>query len=320
MKLSDVGVARSPQQEASVARRIGMVLARIFLCLVIGYALAALIVIILITSMGESLAFTPKSDAECVAGCTALDCCDYSTTFGSATKLDEQFDAGRLDGWYLESDSSDSSIPTPFVKILYNHGSGSNLAARYRTDRYKFLLTLGVKLFVYDYPGYGKSTGDPTEDSIIDSGKKAYAKLQELAGGNENETLVLGRSMGSGVAVNLVTEQSLPSEGLILQSAFTSFASAAANGMPVLGWLVELVFPVKFNSVDKIGAYTGCLFDAHSADDEWVDVDDGRELYDAAVGVPASCKTFVEVSGALHDDPMTQQEKDALTAWVNARR
>lgn len=81
------------------------------------------------------------------------------------------------------------------------------------------------------------------------------------------------------------------------------------------------------------------MFDAHSADDEWVDVDDGREvrwkplcphcfnaltrmvqLYDAAVGVPASCKTFVEVSGALHDDPMTQQEKDALTAWVNARR
>lgn len=103
--------------------------------------------------LGFSLAFSPKSDAECVAGCTALDCCDYSTTFGSATKLDEQFDAGRLDGWYLESDSSDSSIPTPFVKILYNHGSGSNLAARYRTDRYKFLLTLGVKLFVYDYPG-----------------------------------------------------------------------------------------------------------------------------------------------------------------------
>lgn len=29
--------------------------------------------------------------------------------------------------------------------------------------------------------------------------------------------------------------------------------------MPVLGWLVELVFPVKFNSVDKIGAYTGCV-------------------------------------------------------------
>ena len=45
------------------------------------------------------------------------------------------------------------------------------------------------------------------------------------------------------------------------------------------------------------------------------------QLYDAATSVPtaSTCKVFVETT-TLHDDPMTQAEKDALTAWVNQRR
>lgn len=45
------------------------------------------------------------------------------------------------------------------------------------------------------------------------------------------------------------------------------------------------------------------------------------QLYDAATSVPtaSTCKAFVETT-TLHDDPMTQAEKDALTAWVNQRR
>lgn len=320
-KLSDVGVespppARDPPPKQNIVMSIVL---RVFLCLVIGYVLALALLGIYIAAAGSSLVFSPKSSAECVPGCTALDCCDYSTTFGGATKQEIQFDEGRLDAWYLVSDTSDTSIPTPYVKILYNHGSGSNLAARYRTQRYEFLLSLGVKLFVYDYPGYGKSTGDPSEDSIYASAKLAYDQLQTLAGGAESDTLVLGRSMGGGVAVNLVTEQSKASKGLILQSTFSSLAEVAGTGMPILGWFVEAIFPEKFDSMDKIGPYSGCLYDAHSTEDEWVDFDQGKALYDAATGVPASCKVFVETS-TLHDDPMTTAEKDALRNWVNARR
>ena len=44
------------------------------------------------------------------------------------------------------------------------------------------------------------------------------------------------------------------------------------------------------------------------------------QLYDEATNVPASCKVFVEMPDAKHDDPMTDAEKTQLTAWVNARR
>jgi len=65
--------------------------------------------------------------------------------------VDFESDGVTLNGWFMESNSS---APTPAVPILYSHGSGKNVAVRYRVERYEFLLSLGVKLFVYDYPGY----------------------------------------------------------------------------------------------------------------------------------------------------------------------
>lgn len=46
----------------------------------------------------------------------------------------------------------------------------------------------------------------------------------------------------------------------------------------MLGWIVTAVFPERYESADKIGGYTGCLFESHSTKDEWVDFDQGTKV------------------------------------------
>lgn len=66
------------------------------------------------------------------------------------TNVSFDSDGNTLNGWFM---TSPDSAPTPRVPVLYNHGSGKNIAVRYRVQRYAFLLTLGVDLLTYDYPG-----------------------------------------------------------------------------------------------------------------------------------------------------------------------
>lgn len=326
MKLSDLtadpeaGRTGSGANQNSGGKRVLSIVLRVLLCLLIGYIIAMVILAIYIAAFGPSLVYEPESDADCVAGCTELTCCDYSTSLVSYTSVDFESNGATLNGWYMETASGVGL--TPRVKVLYNHGSGKNVAVRYRVERYAFLLTLGVQLFAYDYPGYGASTGDPSEDDIYASSKAAYDVLQTRAGGDPSNTVILGRSLGGAVAVNLATQilNSTQSSGMVLQSTFTSLAEAAGVGMPILGWWVSAIFPERFPSIDRIGEYTNCLYSAHSKEDEFVPLDLGRELYDAATNVPSSCKVFVEMPNSKHDDPMTQEEKDVLTSWINARR
>lgn len=70
---------------------------------------------------------------------------------------------------------------------------------------------------------YGKSTGSPTESTIYAASKSAYQELQSRVTAPPSSTVILGRSMGGGVAVNLATQYSdVQSQGLILQSAYAS--------------------------------------------------------------------------------------------------
>ena len=66
------------------------------------------------------------------------------------TNVSFDSEGATLNGWFM---SSPDSAPTPRVPMLYNHGLGKNIAVRYRVERYAFLLSLGVDLLTYDYPG-----------------------------------------------------------------------------------------------------------------------------------------------------------------------
>eukprot|EP01130_Rhizamoeba_saxonica_P000847 TRINITY_DN10749_c0_g1_i1.p1 TRINITY_DN10749_c0_g1~~TRINITY_DN10749_c0_g1_i1.p1 ORF type:complete len:330 (-),score=43.01 TRINITY_DN10749_c0_g1_i1:46-1035(-) len=211
-----------------------------------------------------------------------------------------------LHGWYIPN------LPGSQV-LLYCHGSGANLAATYRLDRYEILLSMGYSIVTFDYPGYGKSTGEPTEDNVFESGEVFLDWIVDNLGLSVSDVVVLGRSMGGSVASKLVLRNP---KALILQSAFAKLSDATSLSYPLFWWYIDLIFPVQLDRAEAdVGAYSRPTFVYHSPDDGTVPIWSGRKLYDS-VDTPDSEKTFSEVDNVLHDDPMTGTEIDDLRIFT----
>src|SRR5947209_3902895 len=81
-----------------------------------------------------------------------------------------------------------------------------------------------------------------------------------------DDIVLLGRSIGGGVAVAAAGEQG--GRALVLEATFSRMTDAAANLYP---WLpVRLVMSNRYNSVKRMQKYEGPLFQSHGADDEMV--------------------------------------------------
>jgi hypothetical protein len=153
-----------------------------------------------------------------------------------------------------------------------------------------------VTVFAFDYRGYGKSEGDPAESGILADGHAAQLWLAERTKRKPADIVLMGRSLGTGVAVDLAVNNG--ARGLILQNAPTSMPDAAAR----IYWFmpVHLLMKNRYDSLSKIGRYHGPLLSSHGTADTLVPVDLGRKLFDAA---PGSQKTFFTIEGGGHNDP-----------------
>jgi len=197
-------------------------------------------------------------------------------------------DGTALHGWYLEH-------PTPRAHVLYCYGNAGHLAGRaelvaFLRDRYR------VSIFIFDYRGYGRSEGEPNEKGILADARAARAWLADQAGIDADQVVLMGRSLGGAVAVDLAADGG--ASGLILESTFTSMTDLAAHHYPFLP--VRLLLRTRLDSVDKIGRYDGPLLQSHSPADEVVPYELGQRLFEAS---PSDQKRFVVIEGAAHNDP-----------------
>lgn len=111
-------------------------------------------------------------------------------------------------------------LPNPSARytLWFFHGNAESLG-----DLEPFLLSLrdaGYAVFAFDYPGYGQSTGKPSEKTLYASARAARAYLREVARVPAEKTILFGRSLGGGPAVQMALEER--SAGLVLQSTFMS--------------------------------------------------------------------------------------------------
>lgn len=195
-------------------------------------------------------------------------------------------DGTKLHGWFVPHDK-------PRAVMLLAHGNGGNLTNR--IDVLRELHNLGAAVLVFDYRGYGKSEGSPSETGILSDARAARAWLAKRAGISEPEVVLMGESLGTGVAVDLAAADG--ARGLVLLSAFTSLPDAAASHYP---WLpVRLLMRTRLNSLSKIKNYHGPLLSAHGDADSIVPYPLGQQLFEAA----NEPKRFVPLSGRDHNDP-----------------
>ena len=157
---------------------------------------------------------------------------------------------------------------------------------------------LGVGVFIVDYRGYGLSEGRPSEKGIYMDAEAAFDYLASDLGLNvERDVILLGRSLGAGVAVEMATRHRV--RGVILESGFTSIREMAdASGSPLPIPLVLTLFEARYDSISKIGRVESPVMVLHGDRDDTVPYWMAEKLYAAA----SEPKTLYPIRGANHND------------------
>jgi len=215
----------------------------------------------------------------------------------------EAEDGTALHGWYFAHDQ-------PRFAILYCHGNGEDIS--YNAAHMDFLRDkLEASIFAFDYRGYGKSEGSPDEAGIISDGLAAQRWLAEKLQLKTDEIVLMGRSLGGGVAVAAAAQQG--ARALILQNTFASLTEVAAGKFPWLPmrWMMRNRFP----SAERITNYTGPLLQTHGTEDQVVPYAQGQQLFAAASGLP---KQWIKNIGIGHNGPLPPLYYEQLVKFLDA--
>lgn len=209
-------------------------------------------------------------------------------------------DGAKLHGWFFEH-------PQPQHVILYCHGNGEHVAhCGPRADDLRRQYQASV--LVFDYRGYGKSEGKPFESRLIADGLAAQRWLAQRAGVATNDIVLLGRSLGGGVAIACAEVEG--ARALVLQSTFARMVDVAAELKPLLPvrWLMRN----RWDSLARIAAYKGPVLQSHGEHDTLIVPAEARRLFDA---IPGAEKQFFSYEGG-HNGGMPPTYYAALTEFL----
>jgi fermentation-respiration switch protein FrsA (DUF1100 family) len=206
----------------------------------------------------------------------------------------ENTDGDTLHGWVVPGKEG-------YPIIIYFHGNVSNVT--HGLEKIEMLNSLGFSVFSFEYRGYGKSEGRPLyEDDFYRDARSALWWLHRM-GWDNSKIIYYGHSLGAGVALNLALEE--PPAGVILESAFTSYAGMLKYKAPFLymigGWKAS-----EFSNISKIPKLKSPVILFHGTSDLIVPSEMSQRLYDAA----QPPKKLYLVNGASHVNAMYLARKD----------
>ncbi len=194
-------------------------------------------------------------------------------------------DGVKLHGWFVPGEES--------ITWLWFHGNAGNIGRR--LENLKLLHDeLGVNVFLFDYRGYGRSQGTPSEKGTYRDAEAALAYLRSREDVDPERIVFFGRSLGAGVAVELATRY--PPYVLILESPFLSIQDMAKRAYPILSVLPLL--RTSYDSVGKIGKLEVPILVIHGDRDDIIPFEAGRTLFEKA----NEPKNFYAITGAGHND------------------
>jgi fermentation-respiration switch protein FrsA (DUF1100 family) len=211
----------------------------------------------------------------------------------SATDLIAQTQDGEtIRGWWLHRAGTKDAGSSTRLTLLMSHGNAGTIADRLHRVAH-FQQHLDVDFVLYDYRGYGHSSGSPDEKGTYQDSRAVYDWL--VARGVAKDRIVLfGESLGCAVSVQLALDRSV--SGVILEAPFASIRAMVKALMP---WLpIGPFLRTHYDNLNKIGRVTAPLLILHGTADELIPFSQGEALFAAARGD----KRFVPVPGAHHND------------------
>ena len=192
-----------------------------------------------------------------------------------------------LNGWFFKNPHAQSTI-------IFAHGNAGNMSDR--LFKIKFFYDLGLNVFIFDYRGYGKSEGKPSEAGIYLDAQGAYDYLQSQGRVDMKNIILYGASIGGTVVIDLATHRNAAL--LVVESSFTNAQDMAHIFFP---FIPSFFLSFKFDSIGKVRALRVPKLFIHSPDDEVVPYWVGQKLFEAAGGP----KEFLKIRGGHNDGSIT---------------
>jgi uncharacterized protein len=226
---------------------------------------------------------------------------DYGIPRERAEELWFETDDGEiLYGWYCRS-------ANPIASALYCHGNTGNLSNTAHVMPY--LLDAGINVLLFDYRGFGRSTGSPSLSGIIDDGVTA-ARLHEQLRPKNLPSILYGYSLGGAIAAQIIRRH--PFDGLILQSTFTNLPDIARVTFPRVP--LHLISGRLFDTIEVVRNLTVPVLIIHGRTDEVCPFWMAQQLHDVC---GASSKKLILVDGGLHKDLFARPDAQKLVAEIN---
>lgn len=204
-------------------------------------------------------------------------------------------DGVSLHGWYIQA-------PQPRGTVLFLHGNAGNIS--HRLDSVQMFHRLGYSTLIFDYRGYGNSSGAPTEQGTYRDAEAAWHYLTEQQHIPSCRIVLFGESLGGAVAAWLAARQK--PAALVIASSFTSVPDLGQQLYPYLPvrWLAR----IRYDTREYLRAVEAPVLIAHSPEDDIIPFEHGLALF-AAAKPP---KQFLGLAGGHNDGFIFMRE-----SWVN---
>ena len=223
--------------------------------------------------------------------------------------------------WIYPAPNGPASLPPGFTEVEYVTSDGLQLVGAWRSAENtkpvvvffhgnaddwsgaalatQSLADAGYSVLLPEYRGYSGNPGSPDEKGLYKDGRAALSWLSRQGSSGDNVVLI-GNSLGSGVAVQLASETQ--PQALILVSPYSSMVGLVAEILP---WIpVRLLLTERYENDRKLPSIDVPTLIVHGSEDSLIPLSHGQRL--AAVGRQTELRTFTDAGHELVYRPDAQ--------------
>jgi len=197
-------------------------------------------------------------------------------------------DGINISAWYIPAERERGVL-------LFCHGNAGNIS--HRLDSIRIFHDLNLSVLIFDYRGYGKSKGSPTENGTYLDAESAWDYLVNVRHVKPEKVILFGRSLGSAIAAETAIRRK--AGAIIIESGFTSIPDLGAKFFPHLP--VRLISRYHYSTIDKVSMLDIPKLFIHSRQDELIPFEQGIRLFEKA----SAPKEFLQITGSHNEGFLT---------------
>jgi dipeptidyl aminopeptidase/acylaminoacyl peptidase len=181
----------------------------------------------------------------------------------------ESANGHRLNGWMMKPKNN---VLT--VTLLHFHGNAGFLLNHY--SAMTPLVQKGFQVFMFDYSGFGFSTGEASRKNVLADGNAALTYLKTRKDVKGTKLIIYGQSLGGHLSAVVASQRQSEIDGLVIEGAFSSHCDVAASRAGIFG---RMLVSEKYCAYRSLRTFKKPVLIMHSTEDEVIPFSMGQKLY-----------------------------------------